>query len=643
MRVLKPNDLFALAFVHDARLSPDGRRIAYVVSRTDEALDRESFELVIEELGVGAGRTPRFDGRISSPAWSPDGKRLAFIGTDAGSCRVYLVDEDLSVAALTAAGTTVQGPLAWSPDGATIAYATLELGHCDPSMRRISAKTYRCEGIGFVDQLRQNIHLADVASGSSRSLDLGLQISMQPVFSPCGKRLLFMGSATPVPYSVTILRGVKLLALEIESGRVTEILDDSWMMSSAAWTPDGERVVVAASRGSPLPIPTMGLWVVSRDGSNPQCRTRGAIGNVGLRVHHDMPTWGTARANILAPNAGAAYATVTTHGSGEIWRISLEGPVRCDAVVTGPRSCLITDATTSRLSYCASDLNVPWDLYTASLEGTDEKRHTALNENVLARWPSLRGEHLEFESADGTKLEGWHVSRADRSGPQPTVMFIHGGPYIAAGHAFRFDFHLLAANGYAVLFANFRGSAGYGEAFATGLLGDWGARGFPDHMAAVDAAIARGLADEKRLGVWGASHGGFATAWIVGHTNRFRAAVAESSNTNLATMYYLSDAPYLFEVELGGRPDEIPDVYRSRSPLTYAWRARTPTLMLHGEADLRCPITEAEQFYRALHDAGCETELVRIAGMNHMGDSTGPLSARRGQNEALLEWFERHL
>src|SRR5207248_4657298 len=130
--------------------------------------------------------------------------------------------------------------------------------------------------------------------------------------------------------------------------------------------------------------------------------------------------------------------------------------------------------------------------------------------------------HLEFEGADGLGLEGWFIAPKAARDPQPTVMFIHGGPYHATGHAFRFDFHLLAAGGFAVLTANVRGSAGYGETFARRILGDWGERGFPDHMAAIDAAITRGWADEKRLGVWGPSHGGFATTWIVGHTNRFR-------------------------------------------------------------------------------------------------------------------------
>jgi len=235
------------------------------------------------------------------------------------------------------------------------------------------------------------------------------------------------------------------------------------------------------------------------------------------------------------------------------------------------------------------------------------------------------------------------MARADALGPQPTVMFIHGGPFLASGYAFRFDLVMLAANGYAVLFSNFRGSFGYGLAHTRAIHGDWGTRGFPDHMGTVDEAVKRGFADANRLGVWGQSHGGFATCWIVGHTTRFKAAVAEASVTNFATTYYLCDIPEGFSSIIGGRPDEIPDVYRSRSPITYAHRCKTPTLMLHGADDLRCTLAEAEQFYRVLRDNGCTSEMVILKGCNHMGDAMGPLTARVGQNEALLDWFERYL
>jgi dipeptidyl aminopeptidase/acylaminoacyl peptidase len=425
-----------------------------------------------------------------------------------------------------------------------------------------------------------------------------------------------------------------------------QVLGEGWYLAAASWSPCGERIVFAGTYRSQLTIPIAGLWVVDRDGSNPRCRTEGCRGAVGLLAHHDMPTWGTSQNNtFLIADAAQTYATVTRRGCAEIYRIALDGPVSCEPVVSGARSCVIMDvnAKTSQLLYGVSDLHSPWELYLSNLQGAHEKRLTCLNDSVLAAWPALNVEHLIFESDDGVPLEGWHLARADAHGPQPTVMFIHGGPELATGHVFRFDFQLLAANGYAVLFANFRGSSGYGEPFRKALKGDWGARGFPDHMAAADAAIAYGLADVHRLGVWGPSHGGFATAWIVGHTTRFRAAVAESAVTNLSTFYYLSDVPDIFIREFGGRPDEIPDIYRSRSPLSYAARCRTPTLMLHGAKDLRCPVAEAEQFYRALHDVGCTTELVCVPGMTHMGDSTGPLAARRAQNEALLDWFERHL
>jgi len=643
-RVLRPNDLFALRYVHDARLSPDGRSVAYVISRTAEESEDEFFEISIEELESGkryqlAHKNARF------PRWSPDGARLAFIGKEGKSHRLYITDSSADVIrALTPEGGQVQGPPAWSPDGSMLAYTVVT--HRQPEgLRRITKRVFRSEGIGTIDDLELSLHLVNIRGGDSRTIELGKAVTagVQPEFSPCGKRLLFMGSDSALGY--TWLGGLKVFSLELSDGRVTEVLSNSWFIVTATWSPCGERVVIAGHPQGKATFPYMGVWVVNRDGSNPQCRTTGFIGNVGLRVHHDMPTWETSQNNImLVPDAGHAYATVVKRGCTEISKIALDGAVRCEPVASGARSCVIMDVNSrsSQLLYAASDLNSPWELYLSHLKRGEEKRLTHLNDTVLSTWPTMKVEHLEFQSSDGMPLEGWYLSRADRKGPQPTVMFIHGGPMLSVGHCFRYDFHLLAANGYGVVFSNYRGSSGYGEHFMDALMDDFGARGFPDHMAAIDAAIARGLADANRQGVWGPSAGGFATCWIVGHTDRFRAAVAESSVTNWVTFYYLNDTD-VFVHELGGRPHEIPEVYRSRSPLAYAARCRTPTLMLHGEEDARCPIAEAEQFYRALHDVGCKTELVRIPRMNHMGDSDGPLAARRAQNEALLEWFERHL
>lgn len=644
-RTLNPSDLFSLRYVHDARLSPDARRVAYVISRTEEETSRELFELVVEELVSGTQCEVDVPRHATFPNWSPDGSRLAFIGKEEdGPPQVYITDVNGQVGVALTNDSHVQGPLAWSPDGSAIAFTVVSHQKCEGA-RRLTKKFFRTDEAGFSDGLSLHIDVVDVQSGVVRRLDLRSMVAMQPLFSPCGTRLLFLGTDAAVSYPG--LGGLKVHIADLASGRIVEVVDDSWYVSAMAWSPCGKRIILAGDRNSGLTVPTLGLWVVDCDGSNAECRTEGFMGNVGLRAHHDMPTWDTSQNShtLLVPTAAVAYATVARRGCTEIWRVALEGPLQCEPVACGPRTCLVMDVDVgdSKLLYCASDLHRPWELYLLDMRQAAETRITYLNDDVISGWPTLRMEHLTFEGFDGMPLEGWYLARGDREGPQPTVMFIHGGPYIATGYVFRFDFHLLAANGFAVLFANFRGSAGYGEPFARAIMGDWGGRGFPDHMAVADAAVARGLADPRYLGVWGASHGGFATAWIVGHTTRFQAAVVESATTNWLTKYYLSDTTAWIIKELGGRPDEIPDVYRSRSPLTYAWRCRTPTLLLHGEEDMRCPIAEAEQFYRALHDAGCVTELVRIPGMAHMGDSTGPLSARRAQNEALLDWFERHL
>jgi dipeptidyl aminopeptidase/acylaminoacyl peptidase len=642
-RQLRPNDLFALRFLHDARLSPDGSRIAYVISRTVENAGDEYFEITIEEFATGVCHDVAFAGQAMYPRWAPDGNSIAFIGTAGESARLYVADASGNhITALTADGCEANGPPAWSPDGSTIVYSVTARQAVE-GVRRTTRRVFRSQGPGEADDLTIVIHLVNLQSGVCRSLDVGKAVAVRPIFSPCGQHLLFLGSDTLVSHPAA--GGTKVFAFDLENHRSIEIVGDGWYVEAATWSSCGERVVIVGDYDSTLTIPMAGVWSVNRDGSNPQCRTEGFAGNLGLLFHHDMPIWDTYQNHIFPVTGAHAYAAATKQGRAEIYRIALDGPIQCESLTSGPHACVLMDvnAKTSTIVYAACDMHRPWDLYTCDLVGRNEKRLTCLNDDVLASWPQLKVEHLTFGSHDGLALEGWYVARSDREGPQPTVMFVHGGPELACGHMFRFDFHLLAANGYAVLGANFRGSSGYGEAFMRGLQGDWGGLGFPDHMAAIDAAIVRGLADPNRLGVWGPSHGGLAACWIVGHTTRFRAAVAESAITNFETLYYLTDIPDVFARDLGGRPNDIPDTYRSRSPLTFAGRCSTPTLMLHGEADLRCSMVEAEQFYRALHDAGCIAELARIPGMTHLGDSTGPLWVRAAQNEALLEWFERHL
>jgi dipeptidyl aminopeptidase/acylaminoacyl peptidase len=203
---------------------------------------------------------------------------------------------------------------------------------------------------------------------------------------------------------------------------------------------------------------------------------------------------------------------------------------------------------------------------------------------------------------------------------------------------------MLAGAGYAVLFTNPRGSRGYGDAFATALSGNWGVMDYKDLMAGVEYVIERGFTDPDRLGVCGLSYGGFMTCFTVGQTDRFQAAVAENPITDLVSRYGTADmGPWGSISEIGGKPHEIPEVYRRSSPITYAHRCTTPTLLIQGEADYRCPAGQSEQFYTHLKANGCITEMMRLPGMSHVGSITGPINVQKTQNEALLGWMNRYV
>jgi dipeptidyl aminopeptidase/acylaminoacyl peptidase len=253
-------------------------------------------------------------------------------------------------------------------------------------------------------------------------------------------------------------------------------------------------------------------------------------------------------------------------------------------------------------------------------------------------------ERLSLRGADGAAVEGWLLEPARGGKPWPTVLFIHGGPHLGFGSVFSLDAHLLAGAGFAVLMVNQRGSRGYGDEFANRIIGDLGSLDCQDLMSAVDHVVDRGVADPERLGCCGLSYGGYMACWIGGQTPRFRALAAENPITNFTSFYGTSDIghPYCLR-ELGGSPVELSELYRRCSPISFAHRCSTPTLLLQHEEDYRCPASEAEQFYAALESRGCPVEMVRFPGSSHNGAISGPPPVRRAQNRALLEWMTRFL
>jgi dipeptidyl aminopeptidase/acylaminoacyl peptidase len=642
-RTVEPADLFRIKSLLEAKLSPDGGWVVYTVSRVEG--DQESAVLWLLSLETGAS-WQLTDGPIRdfSPAWSPDGREIAFLSIRGGPPQVYVVPVDGGEPrAITASAQGVGGGPAWSPDGRSVAFtAGPPIAPPDPSQPYRTARAiWRFDGVGYLDNMLQDIYVVPAEGGSPRQLTSDVHQNLLPTWSPDGQELLFTSMLEPDSHSVLFT----FKAVDLE-GKVRDIAKNVGLGQTATWTPDGSRIVFT---GTPDELPLgykSEMWVVNRDGSGLECRTAALRWGVNGQLMGDFPApWIFQDNPVKVSRDGTkAYLHVKEGGSKHIYAVGLHGPESWTPVVVGERACAFMDLDDKHLLYAVSTMNSPGELFVADLDGRNERQLTHLNEELVAEWELPAVEHLRFSSSDGQSVEGWIMKPAVGEAPYPTILYIPGGPYAGFGHIYSFDFQMLAGAGYAVLFVNQRGCSGYGDEFSTRILGDWGHLDYEDLMAGIDFVVEKGIADPDRLGVCGLSGGGYLTCWIVGHTERFKAAVPENPVTDFLSFYGVSDVgPTLCSWAMGGRPDEVPEAYRRSSPVTYAHKCRTPTLLVTGAMDLRCPSSQAEEFYTILKANKCVAEMVRLPNSSHLGSILGLAVARRAQNEVLLHWMNRYV
>ena len=311
--------------------------------------------------------------------------------------------------------------------------------------------------------------------------------------------------------------------------------------------------------------------------------------------------------------------------------------------MAGERVAYDFDARGDRLALCLSDACAPGDVFI--VQGGRETRITDSNPWLGERFLA-RPRRLAFTAADGLPLEGWLMEPPgfEPSQKRPLVMEIHGGPHSQYGWSFFHEFQVLAGMGCLVFYVNPRGSDGYGEEFKRAVVRDWGGEDYHDLMTALDRLIEReGSVDESRMGVGGGSYGGYMTNWIVGHTDRFAAAVAMRSLSNLVSEYAQHDIVLWGQLEMGPPTWSDPDELWRRSPIRYVDRIRTPLLLTHGEMDLRCAISQAEEIFGALRLLGREVELVRFPGESHDLSRGGRPDRRLERLRRVTAWFATHL
>ena len=650
-RAIAPDDLFRFRFVVAADLSPDGTRVVFAQTRVapgekEDDDDVEHADLHLLDVESGAVRRLTFDDSTkSAPAISPDGAKVAFLSTRTEKAQLWLLPLDGGEARkLTNLAEGVGGGAVWSPDGTTIAFTAgpQEEPRKPERPYRIDRTVWRFDEIGVIDDAVQDVYVLDATDPTAepRRLTDDRFINSQPKWSADGQSLVYVASHDPDSHQLMS----RLRRVDLE-GEVTDLTEPDGLVAAHAPLSDGRVAYVLDFEldkviGSRAPLyvldPTTGTRV--RRGAAIEGHMEGGIqgDNPGSRLG----------AGQLLLTAGDRDAVVRVQTGGEVAlvKVALDGEESHTVVADGPRVCTPIAARGRKLLFGAFGFTEPGDLYLADLDTGEEQRLTRLNDDVLSELALPIVVPLSFASIDGAPVEGWFLRPAGADGPVPTVLNIHGGPHAGWGAHFNFDNLMFCGAGYGVLLVNHRASTGYGDAFATAIRGDWGNLDYADLMAGVDHAIEEELADADRLGVCGISGGGNLTGWIIGHTDRFKAACPENPVFNWFSMYGTSDVGPDFSVrELGGTPYDAEDVYRRCSPITFADRCTTPTLFLQHEGDYRCPAEQTEQFFTVLRVNGVPAEMLRFPNTSHSGSARGPLGHRRAQNEALLDWMNRYV
>ena len=643
-------DVFELEWATDPRVSPDGKTIVYVRKSNDIMRDRERSN-IWQVSASGNDHRPLYSGleSVRSPRWSPNGERLAFISNDTGSQQIYVRWIDNGETAVISQLLKSPSSLTWSPDGKWLAFTMNVNAPSEPIAKprtkpeganwakkpiTVTTTRYQYDGQGIVEPAYRHVFVIPTDGGSARQLTKGnFNHYGSLAWSSDSDRIFF--SAYRSDDWELVSDEADIYSVELMTQEMKQITNQSGAERSPVISPNGQLIAFSKEERRPLAYSPDQIAIMGLDGKNIRILSKDLDGDASNII------WSNDSKSLLF--------TYDERAVRKIGQASIQGKLK--EVMKG------LGGTTVGRPYLSGGFHASNNTI-AFTHGTSERPanvgifnegevqiHTALNEDLLGHRKLGAVKEIVYKSSfDGQEIQGWYITPPDfdPSKKYPLILEIHGGPHLAYGPYFSAEMQLMAAAGYIVFYNNYRGSLSYGEDFALLLQYKYSSKeDFADHMSGIDSLIDLGFVDAENLFIAGGSAGGIATAYAVGLTDRFNAAVAAKPVINWLSKPLTADSMVgQIYHQFPGPPWEHLEHYWNRSPLSLMGNVNTPTMLLTGEDDRRTPISETEQFYQGLRLRGIDSAMVRLPDTSH-GIASRP-SRLITKVDYILAWFERY-